>query len=71
MAALDDLCIQADLSVPIEAEQLERLSAYAVQVRYPGDDPTLDEAREAVEIAQAVRRWARAVFRSISREQEL
>ncbi len=29
------------------------------------------EAREAVEIAQAVRRWARAVFRSISREQEL
>jgi HEPN domain-containing protein len=71
LAALHDLCIQADLRVPIEAEQLERLNAYAVQVRYPGDDPTLDEAREAVEIAQAVRRWARAVFRSISREQGL
>lgn len=65
------VCIQADPRVPIEAEELERLNAYAVQVRYPGDDPTLDEAREAVEIAQAVRRWTRAVFRSISREQEL
>jgi hypothetical protein len=53
-----------------EVEHLERLNAYAVQVRYPGDDPTLEEAREAVEIAQAVRRWARSVLRSISRERE-
>ena len=56
------------MSVRIESEPLERLNAYAVQVRYPEDDPTLEEAREAVEIAQAVRRWARAVFRSLSRE---
>ena len=70
LAALHDLCIQANLHVPIEADQLERLNAYAVQVRYPGDDPTLDEAREAVEIAQAVRRWARTVFRSMARERE-
>lgn len=70
LAALHDLCIQADLHIPIEAEQLERLNAYAVQVRYPGDDPTLEEAREAVEIAQAVRRWARSVLRSIARERE-
>jgi HEPN domain-containing protein len=70
LAALYDLCIQADLPVPIEVEPLERLNAYAVQVRYPGDDPTLEEAREAVEIAQAVRRWARSVLRSISREPE-
>ena len=71
LVALHDLCLRADLRVPIEAEQLERLNAYAVQVRYPGDDPTLDEAREAVEIALAVRRWAQTVCRSISREQEL
>jgi len=70
LAALHDLCMQADLHIPIEAEQHERLNAYAVQVRYPGDDPTLEEAREAVEIAQAVRRWARSVLRSISRERE-
>lgn len=52
----------------MEADQLGRLNAYAVQVRYPGDDPTLEEAQEAVEIAQAVRRWVRAVLRSLSRE---
>jgi HEPN domain-containing protein len=70
LAALHDLCLQADLYIPIEAEQLERLNAYAVQVRYPGDDPSLEEAQEAVEIAQAVRRWARSVLRSIARERE-
>ena len=52
------------IPVRIESEQLDRLNAYAVQVRYPGDDPTLEEAQEAVAIAQAVRRRVRAVFRS-------
>lgn len=31
----------------------------AVQVRYPGEDLTPDEANEAFEIAKAVRRFAR------------
>lgn len=70
LAALHDLCLQAGHNIPIEAEKLERLNAYAVQVRYPGDDPTLEEAREAVEIAQAVRRWARSVLRSLFQERE-
>jgi HEPN domain-containing protein len=69
LVALHDLCMQAALPVRMEADQLDRLNAYAVQVRYPSDDPTLEEAQEAVEIAQAVRRWVRAVFRSLSREQ--
>jgi len=30
-----------------------------VRVRYPGDDPTPDDARAALEIAKAVRRFAR------------
>jgi HEPN domain-containing protein len=68
LVALHDLCIQAGLPVRIESDQLDRLNAYAVQVRYPGDDPTLEEAQEAVAIAQGVRRWVRAVFRSLSRE---
>ena len=38
LAALHDLCIQADLRVGVELDQLERLNAYAVQMRYPGDD---------------------------------
>jgi HEPN domain-containing protein len=60
--ALYDLCIWHDLHVPVGPDTLERLAAYAVQVRYPGEDPTPDEAQEAVQIAQSVRRWARAVL---------
>jgi hypothetical protein len=42
LVALHDLCVQAALPIRIESDQLERLNAYAVQVRYPGDDPTLE-----------------------------
>jgi HEPN domain-containing protein len=66
--ALYDLCIRHGLRVPIGPETLERLAAYAVQVRYPGEDPTPDEAQEAVQIAQAVRRWARALLLPSSRQ---
>lgn len=52
-------CEQAGVFLPINLTQLDRLSSYAIRVRYPGDDPTPDEAREAVEIAKAVRRFAR------------
>ncbi len=35
------------------------LSYYAVRVRYPGEDPTPEEAREAIDMARVVRRFAR------------
>ncbi len=66
--ALHDLCMRHGLSVPIGPDRLERLAAYAVQVRSPGKDPTPDEAQEAVQIAPAVRRWARALSRPSSRQ---
>jgi HEPN domain-containing protein len=56
---LSDQCERAGVPVAIEARRLNTLSDYAVRVRYPGEGPTLDEAREAVEIAKAVRRLAR------------
>jgi HEPN domain-containing protein len=62
LIALYDLCVRNSISIPVDQDKLERLAAYAVQVRYPGEEPTLDEAREAVQIAQEVRRWARAVL---------
>jgi HEPN domain-containing protein len=68
MIALYDLCLRNSLRVPVDPDQLERLAAYAVQVRYPGEDPTPDEARVALQIAQAVRRWARAVLRPSSQQ---
>lgn len=62
LAALSDLCHQYQLIVPIDQDALQRLTAFAVQVRYPGEDPTLDEARLALKTAQAVRRFARKIL---------
>jgi HEPN domain-containing protein len=59
LAALSDLCRQGGITIPVAQDALDRLAAYAVQVRYPGEDPTLDEAREALQIAQAIRRFVR------------
>jgi HEPN domain-containing protein len=67
LGALHDLCTRNGINVPIDQGTLERLAAYAVAVHYPGTDPTPDEAREALQIAQAVRRWARAFLRPHSR----
>ncbi len=62
LAALSDLCHQSGIIVPVDQDLLQRLAAYAVQVRYPGEDPTPDEAKEALETAQAVRRFARELL---------
>ncbi|MDH3599851.1 MAG: HEPN domain-containing protein [Candidatus Tectomicrobia bacterium] len=70
LVALHDLCAQSGIDVSVDPEQLERLTAYAVQVRYPGVAPDLEETQEAFEIAQALRRWARAVLRADLREQD-
>jgi HEPN domain-containing protein len=67
VVALHDLCLRQGLRIPIDPDHLARLTAYAVQVQYPGDDPTSDEAREAAQIAQEVRRWARALLLLSSR----
>jgi len=56
---LRDLCEQVGVLVAVEAQHLNTLSDHAVRARYPGDDPTPDEAREALAIAQTVRRFAR------------
>jgi hypothetical protein len=36
--------------------------ADAVQVRYPGEGPRLEEARHAMEVAKAVRRFVRSLL---------
>jgi HEPN domain-containing protein len=62
LVALGDLCRQNAISIPLGQDALERLAAYAVQVRYPGADPAAEEAREALQIAQGVRRIARKLL---------
>jgi HEPN domain-containing protein len=66
LAALSDLCSQSGIFIPVDQDALQRLAAYAVQVRYPGEDPTAEEARLALETAQAVRRFARELLDTVS-----
>jgi HEPN domain-containing protein len=55
---LQTLCQQGGILIPVEAKRLNMLSDHAVRIRYPGEDATLEEAREALEIAKAVRKFA-------------
>jgi HEPN domain-containing protein len=41
-------CEQAGISLTVSLTQLDKLSAYAIRIRYPGEDPTLDEAHGGV-----------------------
>lgn len=59
MQALNDLCIRSDLFFGLSPDDLDILSSYRVRVRYPGDDPTPDEAKQAMKIAQTIRRVIR------------
>ena len=56
---LSDLCSKAGILLGIEPKNLNTLSDYAARVRYPGEDPTPEEVREALDIARSVRRVAR------------
>jgi HEPN domain-containing protein len=59
LLVLNDECARSGIFVDVSEDQLSSLSHYAVRVRYPGDEPTRDETRRAVEIAKSVRRFVR------------
>jgi hypothetical protein len=59
---LDTLCVGAGIVTGFAKENLGRLSGYAVRTRYPGSQPTPEEAREALEIAIHIRRFARTLL---------
>jgi len=56
---LSNLCTQAGILVAINEDVLDLLSSYAIRARYPGDVPTIEEARDALRITRIVRRFAR------------
>jgi len=56
---LSNLCTQSGVLVEINEEVLDLLSSYALRARYPGDVPTLEEARDALRITRIMRRFAR------------
>ena len=59
LLALNSLCLQASLVLGLGVDELGKLSAHAVNTRYPGADPTLSEAQEAVETAKGIRKVVR------------
>lgn len=62
LIVLRDLVEKAGVQVPVEARHLQILSDYAVWTRYPGEDPSADDALESLEIAKQVRRFARKLL---------
>lgn len=62
LVALSNLCAHTGWSVSASDDQLDALSAYAVQVRYPGIELTPPEAQQALEIAKIIRRDVRKVL---------
>ena len=60
LSTLNTLCNQNGILTGFDPQQLADLTKYAVQARYPGSQPTPEEAKEAIEIAKTVRRFARS-----------
>jgi len=59
LLTLDFLCSQNGIFTGFEKEKLILLSKHAVQTRYPGGQPTREEAKEMIEIALMVRKFSR------------
>ena len=56
---LNNLCTNAGIFIEIDAKLLNTLTDYAVRTRYPGEAPTPADAKEALEIAKLIRKFAR------------
>ena len=59
LVTLDSLCNQNGIFTGFDRERLAYLTKHAVQTRYPGNQPALDEVREAIDTAVDVRKFAR------------
>ncbi len=57
LAALGYLCQQAGFILPINEDALELITTYAVETRYPGTQPTVDESKEAIKFARIMRQF--------------
>jgi HEPN domain-containing protein len=56
---LDTLCADGGIFTGFTKEDLGRLSGYAIHTRYPGNQPSADEAKDALNIAKKIRFFAR------------
>ena len=56
---LSNLCSNEGIFLEIDPKLLNALTDFAVQTRYPGEEPTLGEAKEAMGITKSIRAFAR------------
>ena len=56
---LNNLCTMTGILLEIDPKQLNTLTDYAVRTRYPGEGPSAEDAREAIELAKLVRRFSK------------
>ena len=56
---LKALCVKIDKDFNLISEQLDILNAYAVNFRYPGEEATVEESKEAVIRMKEVRKFIR------------
>ena len=56
---LNNLCATNGILLEIDPRHLNTLTDHAVRTRYPGNDPTIEDAKEAIEFAKLVRIFAR------------
>jgi HEPN domain-containing protein len=59
---LSTLCDEVGIIVPIDPKILNALNDYSINIRYPGETPSLQDARDAVKIAQSVRKFVRKLL---------
>ncbi len=59
---LNNLCSTKGILLEINPRHLNTLTDYAVRTRYPGNDPTIEDAKEAIELAKLVRNFARKLL---------
>lgn len=62
LPAIAELLESHGVLVPLGEAQLKALTAYAIEPRYPRDEPTLEAAREALRLAQVARRFVRRLL---------
>ncbi|MBV6451940.1 MAG: hypothetical protein MHPDNHAH_02688 [Anaerolineales bacterium] len=60
LPSLETMCKKAGIITGLDLQQLIDLTEYAVRRRYPGDQPTREEAKAAIQIAKTVRKFARS-----------
>lgn len=60
---LNNLCSNAGIFLEIDPMLLNTLTDYAVRTRYPGEEPALNDAKEAMEIAKLIRSLAKSFLK--------